>query len=155
MPLCQLDDARAGSYMFNCQFDALEQPPLFLIPLFDVSADFLKCLFHFHVELMKPSFFRPKRGSRILSGGVVPKTLPLTDVGSKSPKGVSIDLPQKREDQRLHRQISQPPLFLRQFGFGEGITNDTWQDVSYRAPADLQVRQKRAQTKLARERPDD
>jgi len=43
--------------MFNCQVDALEQPPLPLIPLFDVSADFLERLFHFHVEIMNVPFF--------------------------------------------------------------------------------------------------
>ena len=70
-------------------------------------------------------------------------------------KGLLSIYPESAKTNGCIAKVSQPPLLLRQFGFGEGITNDTWQDVSYRAPADLQVRQKRAQTKLARERPDD
>ncbi|HEX5607393.1 MAG TPA: hypothetical protein VFY96_12800 [Candidatus Binatia bacterium] len=55
VPLCQVHDARACSYMFNCQIDALNQPPLPLIPLFDLAADFPEGLFHFHGEVMKVS----------------------------------------------------------------------------------------------------
>ena len=73
VPLRQLPDARAGTYMFNCQVDALEQPPLSLVLLFDVSADFLERFFHFHVKVMNVSGFSNPKQDENLSSAEVPK----------------------------------------------------------------------------------
>jgi hypothetical protein len=59
--------------MFNCQIDALEQASLLLIPLFDVSADFLKRLFYFHVEVTNVSLLSNPKQKWKLPSGVVPK----------------------------------------------------------------------------------
>jgi hypothetical protein len=50
MALCQLRNTRAGSYTFNCQIYALEHPPLRLVLLHDLAADFIEGLFRFHIQ---------------------------------------------------------------------------------------------------------